>query len=173
MRALIIILLFIPLISFGQEIDNDLEEKPIGLIVPFKKEDYRDLEDYMNAVEAVKFINQARSYYNLYDLKLDGNLSRLAKKHAESFLNDNSFKYNPSFGGGQVLTVFKKREKDGNYYLWTGVKWIAGDFWTNEDDYPFYQVTCRSCKSLGFGIAEDGEKVIVISYFDLAEDRRI
>lgn len=117
------------------------------------------------AKAAVKFQNQVRDLYDIHPLKLDKDLTRLAKLHAKKIVNYPEYGLDTLFEGGQIITTFsRENKKKKNYYLAAAVD-AAVHIW-DEERISYYHTTCEECYFVGFGMAKNKKDVVVVTFYD-------
>ena len=133
MKKLILISLFTPILSFSQS------SKP-----------------------AIKFINQARSYFYFEELKNDKNLSKKAEVWAKHIANVDSLELSTDEHGEALFRIKLTEGKNiNNIFLDSAVGWLL------EKDTPqYYQLLCSNCSKIGFGVAENHEYIYVVAKYD-------
>ena len=117
------------------------------------------------AKAAVKFQNQVRDLYDIHPLKLDKDLTRLAKAYAKKISRDTVYPLDTLFEGGQIITYFNRnKRKKKNYYLAASVN-AAVHVWDDERK-PYFQSTCGECYFVGYGMAKNKKDVVVVTFYD-------
>ncbi len=140
MKKLLLLLLFVPLVSFGQ---NNQKE------------------------EALEYQNITRSYYNLPPLSLSKTLNEKASIWAETLAIKDSLFFSPDDYGELLYysdkdTEFYSENLNANWFLDASIGWIIAGSDSNE----FKQVNCINCVLMGFGIAENEDRIYVVGKYD-------
>ena len=132
----IIILLFIPIISFSQT--------------------YYD--------SALNFQNEIRNYYDLKPLEYDSNLSLYAQEWADYIAETDDFKVSDDDFGESIFSIQKIYcySRNKNPYLEASINWIID----TDDSNTLNQILYEDIKRVGFGVAENQEYIYVVAKYD-------
>ena len=124
MKKLFLLLLLVPLVSFGQS----------------------DLEKYDSALF---FINMIRQHQQLNPLELDEKLNKLAQSRV-NLLAIKGIYMESDDETGEVFFYTNKEPYENDYYLHASIALtIPGD-----DNFTYEQITSKTATKIGFGKAE-------------------
>ena len=124
MKKLFLLLLLVPLVSFGQS----------------------DLEQYDSALF---FINMIREYQQLKPIELDEKLNKLAQSRVDEIAVKGIYMESED-ETGEVFFYTNKEPYDNDYYLHASIALtIPGD-----DNFTYEQITSKTATKIGFGKAE-------------------
>ena len=124
MKKLLLILLLVPIVSFGQD----------------------DLEQYDSALF---FINMIREYQQLIPLELDEELNKLAQSRVDE-LAFKGFYIQSEDDTGEIYLYTDRKPYDNDYYLHASIALtLPGD-----SDFTYEQITSKIATKIGFGKAE-------------------
>ena len=123
MKKLLIILLFVPLVSFGQD----------------------DLEQYDSALF---FINMIREHQQLKPFELDDRLNQLAKRRAQILAIDGDYKASDD-ETGELYYFTNRKPYDNDYFLNASIALIIPD----SINVTYEQITSKIATKIGFGKA--------------------
>lgn len=118
--------------------------------------------DYM---EAIKFQNTLRSYYDFQPLSYNQELSINAQQWAEYLAETDDFVVSMDGYGENIFSVSKEyiRNKNKNVYLEASMNWILD---VDEDYSTYNQILYDKASSIGFGISENNEYIYIVAKYD-------
>ena len=123
MKRLLLVLLFVPLVSFGQS----------------------DLEKYDSALF---FINMIREYQQLIPLELDEELNKLAQSRVDE-LAFKGFYIQSEDDTGEIYLYTDRKPYDNDYYLHASIALIL----PGDDNFTYEQITSKIATKIGFAKA--------------------
>ena len=124
MKKLLLVLLFIPLVSFGQS----------------------DLEQYDSAL---LFINMIREHQQIKPLELDEKLNELAKTRAIKVAEEGNY-IESGDETGEVYFYTDVEPVNNDYYLHASIGLIL----PGDDNFTYEQITSKTATKIGFGKAK-------------------
>ena len=123
MKKLLLVLLFVPLVSFGQS----------------------DLEKYDSALF---FINMIREHQQLKPLELDEKLNKLAQSRVDKLAIKGIYMESED-ETGEIYLYTDREPYDNDYYLHASIALtLPGDL-----DFTYEQITSKIATKIGFGKA--------------------
>jgi hypothetical protein len=140
MKKLVLLFLFVPLICFSQ---NNQKE------------------------DALEYQNVTRSYYDLPPLSLSKTLNEKASLWAETLAIKDSLFFSPDDYGELLYYTEKGSEfyldnTNTNWFLDASIGWVIA----GSDSSEFKQINCFDCLLVGFGIAENEDRLYVVAKYD-------
>ena len=125
MKKLFLLLLLVPLVSFGQS----------------------DLEQYDSALF---FINMIREYQQLKPLELDEKLNKLAQSRVDKLAIKGIYMESDA-DTGEIYNSTVRKPYDNDHYLHAS---IALTIPGNDDNFTYDQITSKIATKIGFGKAK-------------------